>query len=1454
MAGCPNPHSVKLPDGTEKKFENEIEFKKYLAEGGLLDLQKAKLIDINLDFLKDFFVPEKKVSIKSTIKKSTGAKNAPKQTPLRQARKEGKYEGELNVTEKLSKKIEEGKQKLIDLRDTIKEKFAEYNKFKTEKSKKDLADARERFKSKLDEQRELSKQVSKEKIADLKIRAKEAVLNIKEKGQSLIDITDGLRAEIKQQLKDAKSGVFKGAKIKGLNAQRMLNKVNNAKTPLQLLSAIDYVERSIKDIDYGNKVNKSIQLSAEVKKAFKSAPLNVRLSLKQLATVKPREIADVDAYNKILTDAINFLKQKDIVDINTSEVDALTESITKKNLKYKIELAEELLVNRLTADEIAEIKDKRNTALKLATTPQEKAKIIDDYNKQISDLKESVMSKIKKPMASSIADMESSLEDLKNEVDLTNVEEITTAENGNKRDALESINEVLKQDIADFDKSSVDPKDLKFIESLENIDISKLSDKQLSFLNYAINNLVENGRLDGVGKLYNKYRVAKEFTPENIDFIKSGVLKINSLKEKIWDRASLDTQLNLIFSNEEFIAKLRTITGMGDWFNAYGSHNGYFGQTNKNLTEVFDVVKDTKIIESPESQIKIGAIIDITQYENGLTPTEILAEFEGRKEAMAESIRRGKEAMSVENWKKENGDYVDMVELVYNKYIKDADSPSDLLSKLTNNEKKVKDLIIKKYADITEGQRRNSEIYENKKFKDVVNYSARTYIPTTVAEVSESFADGFGQLPPSIQNTPGLGNSQSSSFEERLLKGKQVRKNAILNYNILDSFQREYRRQMYDLFTYDKRQYTAQAITSPEILKSFNNDAFILSKIQNSINNRYLNEISGLQSAKDNGGLASDIIDLVKKNAIRSALGGVGIPYIKQYAPTMASVIVNTSDNPALFLTSASDLMRHGDAFKKLISQSPVSQRHEQEIFTTGGIVSAKDMKELSSVLRKKIKGLDKFSDIYLMSALKSGDLSSAGLAWVTYYKKSLLLQGKIKGVGEFDIVKESNNPNMEAMQYAEQMTSTTLNVNEAVNKPKDQTLPLLGKNLPFTTFAVNSKVNLFSNLGKIIETNGVISARDRLIALQRVGAHVAESATINYVGWMMRTIAVSGSYQLFSYALNNSNMDEELKDKARDILTNTFKTILESNDKNSTNYFVNDLIFGQIGETIAKPILKSTKSVATDIYLSSIGQQKEKTKYEYVNDAAPALAFFGSGGMAVSNALTLGKNAADLLTYNNDSLFRMNKFGFIDALDEKKIPLDEQNTTVPAFNKYMQSAAVISNALSLFTGSPKELQIFTSRIPQVNKKLINEMYGTDKIIQSEKEKYALLETKEYNGKKYYLKDKFSVVNFMNNEYVLTIEQLEERKKVKAQLLSTIYTKMMDGYMKGITSQRNVYREKIKEDPKYSFLKKQADLMKYPDKFTNDQITDIVNEISKNYIISKYQNKLTPIKDVEQKK
>jgi hypothetical protein len=221
MPGCPEAHVLTI-NGVTRKFKNEVEFKKFLAKGGLLELSKSGDIKVDLGFMKDFYKPEFKEATKTTIIRTT----------------EGKGKGKMITVDDMK-----------SLKDQIileaKAALAGFKKGKAEGEAK----------------------------------GKEAVADLKEKQRTLEDVVSGLREEIKTQLKNAKNEIFKGADIKGSLAYRMLTKLNNAKTPIQLLSAMDYIEKSLTDIDYNNKLTKAEKLSAKALSVAKNLPLNIGKAL-----------------------------------------------------------------------------------------------------------------------------------------------------------------------------------------------------------------------------------------------------------------------------------------------------------------------------------------------------------------------------------------------------------------------------------------------------------------------------------------------------------------------------------------------------------------------------------------------------------------------------------------------------------------------------------------------------------------------------------------------------------------------------------------------------------------------------------------------------------------------------------------------------------------------------------------------------------------------------------------------------------------------------------------------------------------------------------------------------------------------------------------------------------------------------------------------------------------------
>lgn len=1434
--------TVKDKAGNIKKQDlTEQEFKKYLAKEGLSEFIKSGELKTDMDFLKDYLVVPKEQSVKKLINKATGVKQKPKETPLRSAKKEAKYEAEVRVTERLSKKIEEGKLKLQQLRDTVKEKFAEYDRFKTQKNKEALDNARQNFKDKLKEQRDLSNQKFKDKVQELKEKAKEKISEIKEQGKSLADITKALRDDIKNQLQEAKKGIFRGAKIRGMVAQRIMNKINNAKTPLQLLTAVDYVAKSLEDIEYTNKLDKAKALSNRIKKISKSLPINLRLALNGLAKVSPKEIADVDTYIDAMNKAVDEITQNNPMGINETEINKLAETINKNNLKNRVELVTDLLARKMSADEVSKLKDEKNAKVKEATTKEAKDAIREEYNNKINDVIEANKSKLNKPVSDSIEDMKKSLDEYN---DLLGTNELDVEETGEKsqerRDNLEAINQVLRNELTDYDTSGLDKEELEFFEAITKLDVSNLSDKDLKFLNYAINNFIENSSFDGVGaKIANKYRYTTEINkPAVRKLIEGTVLKLNAVFELLYKARTLDVALNSLFSNTEAVAAMRAVSGFGDWINSYGSKNGFKGQLKVAFDEVSAVLKKTGVDKSLEAQHRLGMVLYATQYKEGLTATEIQAEFEGRKQAILESVERAEKELEQGKWKRDNQDITEMYRKVYENFAKDAKTPQELIDKLTDKEKQVRDIMLSKFADMADGNEKMKRRYKNEEFESYVNFFPIDYIGLSDNGLKQDSSNLDNILTINTSNNKSnIKQTQSTAFEKRTLKAGQVRQNSIVNFNVVDVFQNKYREQLYDLNTFKNRLNTYLTITSPEFLELLGGNKDARNTIINSFKNRFANETTGLLTARDTGNALKDTWQFMKGGSLRGALGGVGIPFIKQYVATAASVMANI--NPNVWLTSISVIARNKEAFNEFISQSPVSLRHEQEMATTGGVISARDLKKLASSYRKAIKGLDNISEKALMTSLKAGDQSSAGWAYLSYYMKNLMSRGIIKDASEFDIELAAKNPDKIAQQYAETETATTLNINEAVNKP----IKPLFNNIAFVGFAVNAKLNLLTNLGRAVEANGVSSLKDRAVSVRKIGGHIAEIIAFNKISQYIRYVGLVGAATVFKGIAGYSDDDEENKDKKALYIDQMFNSLIENNDKNSQGYLVADLLFGQIGESWAKPVAERVTNAYSNVVL---GTEKKSKLYTAKEASKVALAPLGMTGITISNVMDLFEGYDELKNISNDATFRQNKFGYVNALGQKVIEPSDMDKKVPTYMKYMQGASFLSQIMNITTGSPKEMQIFTSKIPMVNKNILTKMYGKDVKLQTEAERYGNLTPKVVEGKQYYVNDKFSNIIIGDVDYVLNTEQLKKRQKYKEQYISSVYNQWMKESVTALKLQRPDFIKSLKENPDFKYTntgKDIAESLKRPYKYTNEKIIDYANIISENMLTSDYMKK-----------
>jgi hypothetical protein len=375
---------------------------------------------------------------------------------------------------------------------------------------------------------------------------------------------------------------------------------------------------------------------------------------------------------------------------------------------------------------------------------------------------------------------------------------------------------------------------------------------------------------------------------------------------------------------------------------------------------------------------------------------------------------------------------------------------------------------------------------------------------------------------------------------------------------------------------------------------------------------------------------------------------------------------------------------------------------------------------------------------------------------------KNTVDRGKYKNYSEFDIEAEAKNPDPIAQQYAEQMTSTTLNVNEGVDRAAKQ---LGGGWLPFISFSVNAKANLLTNLNKVATAGGSLSTSDKVAIAQRVAAHVAEIYGINKISAVQRKLFIAGSGAALSAIIGAGNEDDDKKVKLIEMVNKYTKEAIDKNNENAKKYIVQDLITGQIAGNYTEPMVQDLAEVWNVSSAAIMGKEPVRAprtfrQYEYFK-------LMGVYGIPIINAFQAAENLSKFV--EPSSVYRQQKFGYIDPYDKIKIEDERENFKRPDWARYSQGAVGLANFLSLFGGSYAEVSAITRRLPQITGGMEKELYGNDRNLES---KFLKDQSSPYGYTR--LEDDQATIGVDGDLYYLKPEQLKEWKKFKAQALSEV--------------------------------------------------------------------------------
>jgi len=1203
------------------------------------------------------------------------------------------------------------------------------------------------------------------------------------------------REALSTLIKNAKVPVFSGASVKGSVAYRMLKRVNDAKTPLQLSRALDYVEKSIADVNYGNKLNQAEKVTKAVLGRSGNLPVNLQDAIVQLSKSMPKRSDDLDAYNTAMAAVQGSISRKGLTPIVEEDIRALTDNIKRNNLQDKVAQIQ-ILYPDLADMAIDSINDMNN--------------VVSAYN----------------------------------EVTAEASQEAPTADKA--REAAKAVNDVLRGDLEDVDTEGMDSRDVELYEALKNIDTDKLNTKQLVFLNNAINNFVENGRFDGVGQyILNQYRIQQTYTPEFTKKLQNAVYQLNAFGKYLSKFRTLPTKLKSVFKTSEDVAYIRIGVGLDKHDSVYGSEKGFMGKIDKVREQVSNLAEKLGIAGSSESVVKIGSFSDMVQYKKGLTPEEIQQEFLSRKNAFYESIINGKNLMErSKDYASKYGDNIKTMEDVYEKYVKDSETPQDLLSKLTPKEAEFRNNIIDRFAKLRPELERLSLIYKNKAFDVYENYFPRTYIYSftetpgedlgTVSTRILDMSTGFGK-----QN---VDTETSTAFDDRLIQNGKLPKDAIVNYDFLQVFQNEYQKQLYDATTTDSRSLMAQSLSSKEFDEALGKDLDTKEVIENAIDFRVKNEKNGLYPAQKKGVLAS-IGNAIRTMGNQTALGGIISPWAKQVIPALASTSINTADivskgvdgnDLSVMQGAIVNIQESPDAFAEFISSSPVSRRHkEQAQFISEGIQNSDQFVQMKRGLAKKIAWWNDAAEKVFMTSLKKGDMTGAGISYLSYYKYNLLKRGVIKSESDFNMEYHAKNPDKIAREYAEQMSSQTLNINSRVDRPQRQ---ILGGILPFISFSVNSMNNVSINVNRAISYGNGVSFNERMRAARELGARVAESVAINSTSGALRIAFLKvGTFGLSELVRASVADDDEEREILQQIADNT-DLYTKKTWSNVKGYIIADLLTGQIGENIIQPAIDTGYDFTQriDAALSNekyVPQPTVKRPYE-------ALKIFGAYGIPVAKALEMGDNLAAYLNSQN-GYFIPQKFGYVNIKDEVAIPEYKKNAQAPEWAQQAYLFAAISNMMSLAGGGAfSEVSALTRRLPKIVNRTIIEQYGNDLGLDNK-----IKPDPEALYKYSKIQDEHATIKFNNVEYYLNPKQLELWNNYRQKWFAEKYPEMLEEAkfaVKQVTPATKYGKELNPIDVTNISLLKQA----------NQEANDYIINLAK---LDEYTLKLDIKKDVKEK-
>lgn len=765
----------------------------------------------------------------------------------------------------------------------------------------------------------------------------------------------------------------------------------------------------------------------------------------------------------------------------------------------------------------------------------------------------------------------------------------------------------------EVDLSEFTSNEQKVIQDMRDITpevLAELSDADVVKLSIAIPNIVNNGRLDGIGSAVakaNAYALANDtgFTSSvkkatsSIPALAGIFTKIPGASARGYEKVAttfmstsqrVDALFKDLFTKGKFMGRF----GMQAYKEGRNDAQRLYEKAQKDFGEFATKDKDvSSFLRSKDRgvrEVKLGIYAWLNQQEAGLTPEEKTALFQRKIETL-QKMRKGIDPSSGDrfDWRELNDNkvYYDNVRTALDEMVSSR-SIEDAASQLGKGEMKVYERALDMFDTLRPEFIANARLYNNIDLDtNVENYTPIDYKffsdDANSALLDTSYDRAFS-------STKISGRSGSKSAKDRIIKDGTLPKDGILDFNFITNVFKNYGLQLADIHTQGQRLQIHHNLMNNKLKSATGGVNFFYSI--NSMMTEEMQTSYNYYSTPRAMSLGRKLLRNLMTATYGKALGGPG-QAIKQFIPMVLDAMARTGDMKTLGwywgnagkvaeFMSGQDIARRGVR----ASQMGASVTNDLDV----GEISNKVMGSIDRILELQ----ENFVNKVVLGPLRMGDVHGARISWMMYYNQYA----------------ENNNipvdldskPNPEAAAFADNMVDITGNTSVDSNKAKFTQSTWARMFFPFSGTALTSLMNQSVNTSKLITA---IQTKDRQAARQAVNAITANSLAIlsfQMIGWGLRWASYMGLKSLASMAIDGIDLDDEdeeegLVEDLHVVLDDYIKKRERRNFENSMYYITSDMLhrglFSQgvmeaASDAIIKPVFQNVTGFTINKYRSA--------------------------------------------------------------------------------------------------------------------------------------------------------------------------------------------------------------------------------------------------------------------------